>query len=692
MLTAAFLFVHRVEFAHARLALAAIVAFVPVRGVARWPELAASAAGLAVAAAIVLAWYGAGALLLAGHARSPRTPRSLAVATACTLGAGAWSLFWFFAGLGGAYRPAVAVVAALAGLLFAGVALARDKRARPPDSAADPDGPGDTPPASGRGAVAVPATFIGVAALIAAVAALAPPTAKDALQYHIALPKAFIEAGRLFTVGESIVSYSPLGVEMHGLWGMLLGGMVSARVGEAAFGATTFALFPLLLAAVHGWVREGVADAPGHGGRAWALTAAAIVATMPVVYDVASSGYVDLGLALTLVIAVRSAARWWATGAPRELAIVALAGGFALGVKLLAIFPAVVLGLAVLLGTRRARRGAGAALAAIAGMLAIAAPWYVRTWWLTGSPFFPYYLDLWPGTAPGWDVARSAMARAFNDAYGGDKSAPGFLLLPFRVSLFGQREVAAYYESALGVVLLVAVPALVWALWRRRVDGETVVAGAVTAAMFAWWAASAHVLRYALPALVLAAVVAARAVARATADPAERAVARRLRMALLLPACGSLVLTLAWFVTAAPMFVVTGAEPRVDYLSRRLDYYPYYRIIDTLPADARVWLVDVRRDTYHLTRAYRGDYLFEDYTLRDLLARGADVRQWAREAGITHVFIRHDLLFDPQRSALVDDRLPPEENVARLRRLRDFLLDGTRVVAGDRKFLLVALP
>ena len=117
-------------------------------------------------------------------------------------------------------------------------------------------------------------------------------------------------------------------------------------------------------------------------------------------------------------------------------------------------------------------------------------------------------------------------------------------------------------------------------------------------------------------------------------------------------------------------------------------------INDEIPRAARIWLIDVRRDTYHLERAYSGDYLFEDYTLRRTLAGGKDaeaLRRAARADGITHVFIRHDTLFDYARSPLVDDRLPQSENAARLARLRDFLLEGTTVIRGDQKFLLVAL-
>jgi len=165
---------------------------------------------------------------------------------------------------------------------------------------------------------------------------------------------------------------------------------------------------------------------------------------------------------------------------------------------------------------------------------------------------------------------------------------------------------------------------------------------------------------------------------------------------LLIATLGGQLVILAWFVGDDPLRVVLGTEPRDAYLTRRLDYYPYYRLInETLPTDATVWLIDVRRDTYHLERPYVGDYLFEDYTLRRWVAEAgsaAELRARARAAGITHLLVRHDVLFDPARSVLVDDSRPDAENRARLARARAFLVDEARVLRADQKFLLAALP
>ncbi len=254
----------------------------------------------------------------------------------------------------------------------------------------------------------------------------------------------------------------------------------------------------------------------------------------------------------------------------------------------------------------------------------------------------------------------------------------------------GRRETPLEWESVCGPAFLAGTPLVALALWRRRLDAELGIAAAGGAWLFVWWALSAQVLRYLLPAMALWAL----AVAGAAAALADNG--RVLARALLTATLGGQLVILSWFVSDDPLRVVLGTEPRDAYLTRRLDYYPYYRLInETLPTDATVWLIDVRRDTYHLERAYVGDYLFEDYTFRQWVAEAgsaADLRARARAAGITHLLVRHDVLFDPARSVLVDDSRPETENRARLARARALLVDEARVLRADQKFVLAALP
>lgn len=680
-LAVAFLAYHRTDLERSLLGLAGIYAFVSSRGITRLPEVAASAAGTGVAVLIVLAWYGAGDLLLHRWAQRDSfvVVDVLSVARALAYGAGLWSLVWFLLGLAGLYTTLTAVLVLTVGIALGTQALLRCRVAAPSASVADSDG-----------RVTLAPSMIVVALVTAFTAALAPPTAKDALQYHIALPQAFAEATALVAIPYNIASYFPLGVEMHGLWAMLIGRGLDARVGEAAFGTVIFAFFPILLAVVYGWARQLAVPRP------WAFAGTAIVASVPTVYDVAAaSGYVDLALAVYVALGVEAAASWWRRPAAQHLVNAALSMGFALAVKLLALFSLLLVVMLLLLrvltltsGERR--RLAGRVVAVFAAAVALGAPWYVRTWAATGSPIFPFFLDWWPASVEGWDVERSLMLSAFNTQYGPANPVLS-LLTPVLVSLTGWREVASLYEGVLGPTFLVGILLMIWALRRRLLDAEFVIAAAAGVAIVEWWALTAPILRYVLPALGPLAV----AIAGAAASLSRIGVPR-LMLALMAPTAASLLVALSWFVADAPMLPVLGSEPRAEYLGRRLDYYPYYRLVnETLPADARVWLINMRRDTYHLQRPYFSDYLFEDYTLRRWVrtsASPAAVRAKAREAGITHILVRHDVLLDYNQSSLVDEARPRAENLARLSLVRSFLIDGTTILRADAKFLLAALP
>ena len=655
--------------------------------------LAHAAVAVAIAAAIVGSWIGLGDALTRltrgrlGIADIGTGGRALAVAQRAGVGAGVSSLVWFGLGVAGAFTPIVAIVVTLGGLVLFVVSVRWHApvwrtRARSHLSVIE---------RTAVIAIAVPVT-------LAAVGALAPPIAKDALIYHRALPKAFVAGGGLVDVPLNIASFFALGAEMHGVWATLLGGVLGPRVAEMAFGAVEFAFFPLVLVAVFGWVKANGLD------RAWALVAAALVAAIPTSYHVAASAYVDLTLAFFALLAVEAAADFWATGRRSALMRLAAFLGFALAVKHTAMFLIVPMPLLILLRARREERSGGGTSAArnvlVCGAIAlvgaglIGGVWYARTWVRTGSPFFPFYMNVWPGEAPGWDRERSMLIQGLLSAYGGEgKGAIDYLITPWKLSVLGQPEDATYYEGVLGIAFLFGLPLILWAAVRRALPGAAAIAVTVAAILYGQWLVSVQGLRYLMPVFPLLAfgIVAAGEPVAAWLGWSRSAV-RWVMLAATLP--GHLVVA-AWFLQLNPVRAVLGGETRTAYLERQLDYYRYYEIVnDRLPPSSRIWLIDMRRDTYHIERPYVADYLFEDYMLRKWVESAHDVdeiRGRARRAGITHVLVRHDLLFDPARSPIVDDRRPAEVNDEKMKLMRAFLSEGT-VLRGDAKFRLLELP
>jgi len=653
---------------------------------------AAALGGLAVAAAIVLAWFGAGDLVMRGFAPPPSTsppePLALDLATRTLVGAGVWSIIWFFLGVIHLYRAPVAVAAVLGGIVL-GVRAALRSTTRAP-----------SPPA-GR----LPRTstvLIVLVQALALVSALAPPTAKDTLLYHLALPKAYIAAGGLVDTPYNIASFYPLGVEMHNTWAMLLGGLAGPRTAETAAGATLFAFAPLLALVTYGWARERGADSR------WASLAALSIAAIPSAYDVAAGGYVDLALTAYTALAVRGVGHWWTTLDGAWLRAVVFAVGAALSIKLTTVVLALCLALAILLralGLRRATdrpalppstqaRLVLTGFAALALGALLAAPWYVRTWVRTGNPVFPFFLSLLGGQAPGWDLARSQLYESMFSVYGNARTPIDFLLSPVRLTLAAQLHEPAYYDGVLGVAFLFAVALIVWALATRRLEAELGLALLVSFGLFVFWLFSSQQLRYLLPATPALAVALG-----VTGERAARTVAAGLGRAfwwvVFCVAAAGAPVVLAWFASVNPLRVVLGGEPPARYLARRLDYYPYYELVNReLPPTARVWLIHMRRDTYYLDRPYFSDFIFEDWTLREWVRAAGNADELAarvRAAGITHILLRPELLLDYTRSPIVDDRRSREENLAKLEMTTTFLTRRARRIRADGTFWLLEL-
>ena len=667
------------------------------------PGIADSLAGVGVATLIAVSWFGLGSAITRYLIPAVRTGRLMDVARRMAIGAGVWSLIWFFLGLGaghregagvgagflsfiwfyinvaGLYSAPIALATTFIGIILAGFALLRRQ------AAADEDAADKKRTILDNGLV----FLIGSVLALTLIGSLAPPTAKDTLLYHFAVPKAFIAQGGSAVIDGNIASYLALGTEMHAVWAMLLGNLISSRAGEAAAGMTTFIFFPMLLAVVFGWARElGVS-------RPLSLLATAIVATIPSVYHVASSGYIDVSLTLFVTLAAYALSRWWEDQVPGVAVLIAMFLGAALSIKLTAVFVVAAFALIILMRARSAENpgkvfGLGFAALLFAGL--IASPWYIRTWAASGSPVFPFYMSVLNANANGWDKERSDLFQGMTSQYGGtNENKLNYLTSPIRLSLNAQPEVPANYDGVLGVAFLIGLPLLILALWKYDVPVDVKIGAGVAGVVYLFWLFSSEQLRYLLPIMPLLAIaIAASLDLVAKASLPVKAFAQYSLSAAAV--CGLLTIG-AWFCQRAPLRVVLGGETRDEYLARNLDYFSYYHSINSNTAPgAKVWLINTRRDTYNIERPVFSDYIFEDWTLRKMVwaARSVEeLRAKAATLNVQYVLARHDFLFDYDRSTLVDDKRPRAENEAKLIMAKSFLLDPTRTVRADDKFSLI---
>ncbi len=666
-----------------------------------------SAYGICAAVFVFVAWLGLGSVLdsLLDRGKENDPSEALFVARSAAIGSAIWSIVWFALGMVGLYSSTAAIVATLLGLflalfgVFYYVEIPARLEKRPSNFSL------------------ILFVLITILTGLTGIASLAPPIAKDSLLYHFALPRGFVAQHSNAFVDGNIASYLALGTEMHVVWARLLGGIFNERAAEAAGGVVVFLFFPLLLVAIYGWAREvGIS-------RRWSLVATLTVASVPTAFHVASSGYVDLALALFITLAIRSLCRWWKAQDTQSIILIAIFLGAALSIKLTTVFAIAAFALIVLL---RARGGETVAITpgsdnagnpvaeapgtdtapgvlrpgriVLSGFAALllagvfASPWYVRNWVATGSPVFPFYMSIWKGAAEGWDVERSNLFQEMNSQYGGAAANPvNYLTAPLRVSLAAQPEDPPLYDGVLGPMFLIVLPLLIWAFWKREVAVEAKIAAGVAGVMFLFWMFSSAQLRYLLP-IVPALAVAIAASVESLSGPRD-ALNKAAKFSLAGASIVCIATSFAWFCQKAPLRVVLGGETRDQYLTRNLDYYPFYQAINSdTPVDAKVWLINMRRDTYYIERPVFSDYLFEDWTLRKMVwesRSSQELRAKAAAMGIKYVLTRHDFLFDYSKSTLVDDKKPRPENEAKLKIAKEFILDPANTVKADSKFSLI---
>lgn len=651
-----------------------------------------SLAGIFIALLIALAWYGLGSFkasyiekFFANGETETKNNSLLEIARHTTIGAAIWSFLWFFLGLFGLYNKTVAIGALVIGLAFA--ALGIFNRKREGSEKADFDLMGQ-----------VAFLFIAFLLLLTLISSVAPPIAKDTLLYHFAVPRDFISAGNNAVIEGNIASYLALGTEMHAVWAMLLGGAFSPQIAETAAGATIFMFAPVLLLAVYGWARETGLD------KTWALITALLVASIPTFYHIASSAYIDVALALFITLAIHATTRWWQSLEKKWLAYLVIFLGGALAIKLTAVFSIIAIALVMLLRLKKVQdEGSEANIKSIfvsllltfAGIGLLASPWYLRDLAATGSPVFPFYMNILKGTAPGWDVERSTFFQVINANYGGaNKGVIDYLISPAAVSLKAQPELPEFFDGVLGVVFIFGLPFAILAYRKFKLGVEVKIAFIVSGVLFAFWLFTSQQLRYLLPIFPVMAI--AICLSLDVFSKNDKTLRRGLIAILFVASVVNGGVTLSWFAKKNPLQSFFGGESRDEYLTRNIDYYPYYQVVNfDLPDNSKVWLINMRRDTYHIARPYFSDYMFEDWTLKKLSEESKnldELRAKVKQMGITHILVRHDFLLDYKQSVLVDDKRAEKENQAKLDMVKTLILDGKNVIKADKKFSLVRVP
>ena len=440
------------------------------------------------------------------------------------------------------------------------------------------------------------------AGILNLVGTVAPPSFEDALAYHFAVPKIWLQQHQITELPWHLESYQPFTIEMLFLLGMALSGGTLSALFHWLFGV-------LIAASLFTFQRRHV---PGSSP----LVAACIFYLSGLIAWESTSGFVDLGLTFFAHLSIFGILNWLQRR--RDTAWLAVSGifaGLAAGSKYVGLFVPVCLLLMLLVALRGVRftRDAGTA-AAIFGLCAfsVGSPWYIKNALQTGDPLYPFGLALFG------HGALDQFLPGLSQGFAAKKDLLDFLLLPFRLTFSGDRFGKS---QLLGPLFLSFLPLLGWALKERR---TLRLLSMFAGAYLAIWFFTAQQVRFLLPILPVAASGCALSIAALDRWGAR---VRAMGYAVLLAGVGFGVLTTAAY-NRQFFPVAFGVESADAFLARNAWFYDDLEWMNRyLPRDAKVLLF-----------ARTGYYLDRDYIRASPSTSREEVDELIHRYQITHIF------------------------------------------------------
>jgi hypothetical protein len=449
------------------------------------------------------------------------------------------------------------------------------------------------------------AAFVFFMLVLGLVLALMPPSAWDALTYHLVAPARYLADGRITTQANPYLGFPENTEMLYGLAMSLLGRDTAAAPIHWLFG-----MFALLGTA--GLIRRTI----GAKGESAAWLMGALLLSSFSLWLLFSWAYVDLTMMAFGAVIPIVLNYWQRTRRTSWLALTGLLVGLALGVKLTAgglLIAAGVYLIVVLVTSWRIERRQLLPLlirnGLIIGALAFLAflPWFIKGTALYKNPVFPYVFG-----GEHWDAQRTVLYNEQNDPGDGllgSDHAWFWPLLPLSATIFGEQGVLGF-DFTTGPWLL-TLPLLLVLAWPKRqieTNEKQLVQSSlafVAPLLILWWMVSSNTnlgiqvrfMTMALPTMALLGALAVRWVQRWPIKP--------INMFFMLQAIFILSFAFA-AVDAARLFIQLGGVSYAFGLTDRDTvlntsppyYYAAMQRLETLPAGAKVHFLWEMRGYY----------------------------------------------------------------------------------------------
>jgi len=470
--------------------------------------------------------------------------------------------------------------------------------------------------------------------LIPVMIALCPPYAKDALVYHMFLPKKFLEWGTVGPVAGNMYSNFPLSVEMFFGLGLGLGL-------EPACGLLSVSFYLLFLVQLYrllaGW------------GRGWAILGAFTAGLVPSLMVTAGLQYVDVAMAFYCALWVGAVKLYLEGDDSSAPWLIGIFAGLMFSTKYTG---GVFLILSLFAWALGSARGDFKALLTFllkvgVGFAIFSLPWLAKNLYYTHNPVYPFMYSVFGGL--GWDEGRAMLYNLHLRNFGVGRGLLDYILLPVNM-VFKAGFETPKFDGRIGYLFLAAFAVLLARFFRFEKPKEPrehfpFFCLAASLIYFVFWALTSQQMRFLLPWLAVfwpAWLIPVATVERKTLRNAAF-------WAVLSISTLSLVDTAKYLGDVKHWNYVLGRETRDGFLARMSKVYPCIEFInEELPDDAFVFMVQAGNRGYYMERKFYSDSVFEWISFKTLVNRSKtpeELRRRLRTLAFTHLLVSEKYLY-----------------------------------------------
>jgi 4-amino-4-deoxy-L-arabinose transferase-like glycosyltransferase len=456
---------------------------------------------------------------------------------------------------------------------------------------------------------------------------LAPPTEFDTLVYHLSLPLAYVQHGRVLYLPDTMFWGMPQLTEMLYVPLMSLAGAQAAAVFILLIGAVS-------LATLLGYSRSLFGNA-----AAWTSVVALVIGEN--LAHSLSTAYVDW-MSIFFGIAALVALHLWRQEQNRKMLLLSgIFCGGALGTKYTA--GVLLIGVLVTLVIDRRGRPVRAVMSSILvvalGVIVITIPWWIKNTLATGNPFYPFFF------------ASGAMDQYRLDFY---QKVPvrqdwrAVALLPWQATFWGI-DGKDGFATSIGS-LLIGLSPLAWVSWHSRSEAQKLAirsSAIITLGGFVIWAVASRISGLLIQTRLYLAFFPAWAVlAGAGFDAVAGLSSRTVRFGRLLIVLIAAMFGLSLFsmltnsVSRNPALYILRQEDEKSYLFRTLGAYAAAMdAVNQLPTDAQVLMLWETRGYYCQPRCDSDEVIDRWYDDARLYGTGQAIVQAWHAQGYTELLV-----------------------------------------------------